>query len=1264
MLKSFRFVLVPLLHLFILNPVAAPLCIFPFYMNGKRYTGCTEDSHCSAHRIYAGELIPCLTAAAPPLLQKVLVRHRSIHVVLCVPADATMNSEPILRNIRVKREPWLRQKHPGLVEVFDAPESDFYEVECYHLQDRKQRTIIKVFRAENSGPPENVTVEEKRMQTGDKLVCGESVSALEVIGITEELSELFVYHGEQDIYQTFDQRYPHTWTVQKFGAGGRWMIGCFILGELYKLFDVTVIGFPSMPTVTPWKPNRITPGLKTPFKCEVKNQMYVISLKISIKRISGPEIFNINGNQMTLRDGVTVNTDQNGSVYRCIAHSGRIVLFEEFEVKVVDRDILQPVINPDVSWLPASQQNFTYNCTLDNNEVSDNLHLSMKGFRISPKVQKLEPRFNRIRSDMIQIGSSDSIEITLQCTLGNGKVVNSVKKIIYIEKIGHLQSIQGLVFSKKDVGVPYKPCVFIAEKDMALPEILIEKIDGPAGFFKISQESIIPVVDGPSPIVTFKCSVTANDGVLIDSARIQTMIFDGIHLSVSPNKLQHHVRMGDKWTIGCTADPPAHFLNHVRALRWHVSCLHRENCQYTLDSSWLVTAPRQFDVQIGTYSAKCSLIQDGNIISQKITVTVHPRITLHLILTSSSTEETYQCSPSSSYLFQYQPFISSYELTGPEPAIHDESIFMVQTRRYRILRTHCCFLNSSILQFQRCFASTTTFPERVKMFNKFSFATPGNKGARMEAQLQTKIGITKRTVCFFLRGQERILATKDAHAFENLYTGRTRCSLYTCEAMISPHLTKKYYGSVCAISESETVEFVHSSPHGHDKIHELWDGKVTCQFANELLRQNIKTHNLKITWVSGNNYSINKNVVELSRKPAGTYFHHRCAFTTKNFTIQKELKLQVIGGHWLFLKGEKYVYSNLKMKCETENRKQVDVLPNPNDTNPIIQARSSSWKILGEDMQSSAFYCQHPIGKDFRIHFNLTVLKNIKPIIFPKFPVMFAQEKLYTMCVTSRPDLEISLSMPLIVPHSSNKDFPGFDSDGRTVATHVELWRTAGPEMELSNISCSLSRKGTKFGSVFHLMLVLNNPIHMKLSGDIPLMNSPKKKDVNCGFSADRPSAFQVRWSIIYDPAKRLSINGSVLEIAPGVNQGKALARCYLLYGNHMTTSIDYHLLILPTGVRPEPQITPERSFLWLDESVSFKLQLKVDHLSRSIQKRLQSSLTIMVHISGRRSHGLKGNVLYPVTLHQPSAENWTSFQIHYDLFYSSYRFKLRKRLE
>ncbi|GAA56010.1 hypothetical protein CLF_109636 [Clonorchis sinensis] len=472
--------------------------------------------------------------------------------------------------------------------------------------------------------------------------------------------------------------------------------------------------------------------------------------------------------------------------------------------------------------------------------------------------------------------------------------------------------------------------------------------------------------------------------------------------------------------------------------------------------------------------------------------------------------------------------------------------------------------------------------------------------------------------------------------------------------------------------ESETVEFVHSSPHGHDKIHELWDGKVTCQFANELLRQNIKTHNLKITWVSGNNYSINKNVVELSRKPAGTYFHHRCAFTTKNFTIQKELKLQVIGspqavhsqkidkqqmtlcrcgfsskgGHWLFLKGEKYVYSNLKMKCETENRKQVDVLPNPNDTNPIIQARSSSWKILGEDMQSSAFYCQHPIGKDFRIHFNLTVLtgfsarilkspkefvqnlqqirkvpfaacgvllgsdvnsmytniliagtlevtktwlspdatieifegisvfeclpppfyelsgyslgnilmillksdlkksiapkkvtitqiltsrliptaqpvgllsqnnchnrrssspeetyinlhtsllnvrspvhrfadenaddilsvENIKPIIFPKFPVMFAQEKLYTMCVTSRPDLEISLSMPLIVPHSSNKDFPGFDSDGRTVATHVELWRTAGPEMELSNISCSLSRKGTKFGSVFHLMLVL-----------------------------------------------------------------------------------------------------------------------------------------------------------------------------------------------
>ncbi|GAA56009.1 hypothetical protein CLF_109635 [Clonorchis sinensis] len=330
-----------------------------------------------------------------------------------------------------------------------------------------------------------------------------------------------------------------------------------------------------------------------------------------------------------------------------------------------------------------------------------------------------------------------------------------------------------------------------------------------------------------------------------------------------------------------------------------------------------------------------------------------------------------------------------------------------------------------------------------------------------------------------------------------------------------------------------------------------------------------------------------------------------------------------------------------------------------------------------------------------------------------------------------------------------------------------------------------------------------DNPIHMKLSGDIPLMNSPKKKDVNCGFSADRPSAFQVRWSIIYDPAKRLSINGSVLEIAPGLLMHRARNLCKLsrimtkdkksspaqtngptssdvklitaikldaslyelsstttfvdgdsgiqfeyrismrflvrfpfwrtretgltvlesatrnqtsqlqddasirsleenqttyLYSakptilqfgfhmpclRHMFTGLNEcrtpwsfeggirmkrrpqpHSTVYATGVRPEPQITPERSFLWLDESVSFKLQLKVDHLSRSIQKRLQSSLTIMVHISGRRSHGLKGNVLYPVTLHQPSAENWTSFQIHYDLFYSSYRFKLRKRLE
>ncbi|TGZ75829.1 hypothetical protein CRM22_000165, partial [Opisthorchis felineus] len=116
MLKSFRIVLVPLLHLFILNSVAAPLCVFPFYMNGKRYTGCTEDSHCSAHRIYAGKLFPCKTAVASPLLQKVLVRHRSIHMVLCVPTDASMNSEEIVRNIRVKREPWLRQKFPGLVE--------------------------------------------------------------------------------------------------------------------------------------------------------------------------------------------------------------------------------------------------------------------------------------------------------------------------------------------------------------------------------------------------------------------------------------------------------------------------------------------------------------------------------------------------------------------------------------------------------------------------------------------------------------------------------------------------------------------------------------------------------------------------------------------------------------------------------------------------------------------------------------------------------------------------------------------------------------------------------------------------------------------------------------------------------------------------------------------------------------------------------------------------------------------------------------------
>ncbi|KAF7249193.1 hypothetical protein EG68_09709 [Paragonimus skrjabini miyazakii] len=451
-----------------------------------------------------------------------------------------------------------------------------------------------------------------------------------------------------------------------------------------------------------------------------------------------------------------------------------------------------------------------------------------------------------------------------------------------------------------------------------------------------------------------------------------------------------------------------------------------------------------------------------------------------------------------------------------------------------------------------------------------------------------------------------------------------------------------------------------------NKLSVMLEGNIRCRFRSVYLREMVSPNLISIVRVKGPAYHIRQNDMYITEGKPEEDFHYKCQFSADNYTIAEEVKYKfTVDEPYIRLVGGLALYPRANVYC-LDNKGGVSYpINDPSDKRPPVARfrRGGRWIPLGNNMEKSSFYCQHRTQRDYRRYFELRIIDELFPVLYPTTPLRVITSASYVLCLNDDPTGEVYSKSVVNIDGLNVKSAP-ISFLGRNIGSYFELTNNINEEGE-HMVGCTMGTPGSSpLTTVRHRMFFTMEPISQHFENDIKVMNSPGEKTVMCSYRSRYSGAtFSSEWFILYDSANRLSIHETGLRIAPGDNYGRAIARCGLMYDGDLMSSMDYHVIILPTGMKFSPVIYPERTFMFVDEYVEFYLNVHPADMPADLRRRLLAFTTVVLDIKGTRTHRLNQLTLQPTNFDNWTPNSWVEFIVSFDMFFSVIRSVLYKKL-
>ncbi|CAH8582192.1 unnamed protein product, partial [Dicrocoelium dendriticum] len=259
---------------------------------------------------------------------------------------------------------------------------------------------------------------------------------------------------------------------------------------------------------------------------------------------------------------------------------------------------------------------------------------------------------------------------------------------------------------------PIKPCIFTPGRTAEIPSanVVIHQTNGPDTQFKIEEDSLIPMANPLGQICTFMCAAMHEGHILAGPVEFKLLYVETVTLSIQPEKTEHHVLLGQHWSIFCLVSPVEVGFVLKDALQWNVSCSHMDHCATQIRSGSLAGVIPKDKLQVGVYSATCSLPDLPMVAERRINVHVHPSVELGLsnrrLLQMSSKFQpvVYRCEANTNYLYEHHGgVLRAMHLRGARNLrLQQEELKLSYLNTFSI-GMYCCVLESRIARLRSCY---------------------------------------------------------------------------------------------------------------------------------------------------------------------------------------------------------------------------------------------------------------------------------------------------------------------------------------------------------------------------------------------------------------------------------------------------------------------------------------------------------------------------------------------------------------------------------
>lgn len=76
---------------------------------------------------------------------------------------------------------------------------------------------------------------------------------------------------------------------------------------------------------------------------------------------------------------------------------------------------------------------------------------------------------------------------------------------------------------------------------------------------------------------------------------------------------------------------------------------------------------------------------------------------------------------------------------------------------------------------------------------------------------------------------------------------------------------------------------------GVNGMHEKWQGNITCQFLNKVLKANIPVDLFKLEHISGAQFIVKGNVIDKHATANFDHFSYRCVFSVYEYSLKLDI---------------------------------------------------------------------------------------------------------------------------------------------------------------------------------------------------------------------------------------------------------------------------------------------------------------------------------------------------------------------------------------